>query len=106
MLKLYVLIAMMEIFDRLMCSLGQDCLDSMYWNATRHPGSTRMLTSVVVVLIYSTIHSLILFGHVATMNVATNSSDEVLLALLIGGNFAEIKSTVFKKYNKPSLFKI
>merc|ERR1712232_1306938 len=29
-----------------------------------------------------------------------------LLSLLIGGNFAEIKSTVFKKYNKQSLFKI
>lgn len=28
------------------------------------------------------------------------------MALLIGGNFAEIKSTVFKKYNKSSLFKI
>ena len=28
------------------------------------------------------------------------------MALLIAGNFAEIKSTVFKKYNKPSLFKI
>lgn len=28
------------------------------------------------------------------------------MALLIGGNFAEIKSTVFKKYNKASLFKI
>jgi Eukaryotic membrane protein family len=30
----------------------------------------------------------------------------VAVALLIAGNFAEIKSTVFKKYNKPSLFKI
>ena len=28
------------------------------------------------------------------------------MALLIAGNFAEIKSTVFKKYNKSSLFKI
>ena len=28
------------------------------------------------------------------------------VALLIAGNFAEIKSTVFKKYNKSSLFKI
>lgn len=30
----------------------------------------------------------------------------VAVALLIAGNFAEIKSTVFKKYNKASLFKI
>ena len=138
MLKLYVLIAMAEIFDRLMCSLGQDCLDSLYWNTTRRPRTSRMLMSVSVALIYTALHSLILFIHVATLNVAMNSADEALrkwqcfssitcqldsvyshdsnafnrqtchfkVALLIGGNFAEIKSTVFKKYNKPSLFKI
>lgn len=106
MLKLYVLIAMAEIFDRLMCSLGQDCLDSLYWNTTRRPKSSRMLISIAIALVYTALHSLILFIHVATLNVAMNSADEALLALLIGGNFAEIKSTVFKKYNKPSLFKI
>ncbi|CAB9514627.1 posterior transformation protein 1 homolog [Seminavis robusta] len=106
MIKLYVLIAMVEVFDRLMCSLGQDCLDSLYWNTTRRPRSTRMFISVSVVMVYTAVHSLILFIHVCTLSVAMNSADEALIALLIGGNFAEIKSTVFKKYNKPSLFKI
>jgi hypothetical protein len=106
MLKLYVLIAMVEVFDRLMCSLGQDCLDSLYWNMTRRPRSSRMVVSVVVVLVYAMVHSFLLFVHVATLNVAMNSADQALLSLLIGGNFAEIKSTVFKKYNKPNLFKI
>ena len=106
MLKLYVLIAIVEVFDRLMCSLGQDCLDSMYWNTTRNPRSMRMLISVVVVLVYAGVHTLILFVHVATLNVAMNSADQALLTLLISGNFAEIKSTVFKKYNKANLFKI
>eukprot|EP00540_Astrosyne_radiata_P000008 CAMPEP_0116839430 /NCGR_PEP_ID=MMETSP0418-20121206/9765_1 /TAXON_ID=1158023 /ORGANISM="Astrosyne radiata, Strain 13vi08-1A" /LENGTH=285 /DNA_ID=CAMNT_0004469545 /DNA_START=333 /DNA_END=1190 /DNA_ORIENTATION=+ len=106
MLKLYVLIAIVEVFDRLMCSLGQDCLDSMYWNTTKQPRSMRMLVSVVVVLCYATAHTLILFVHVATLNVAMNSADQALLTLLISGNFAEIKSTVFKKYNRPNLFKI
>ena len=100
MLKLYVLIAIVEVFDRLMCSMGQDCFSSMYWNTTRQPKSTRMLVSFVVVLCYATIHTALLFIHVATLNVAINSS------LLISGNFAEIKSTVFKKYNRPNLFKI
>jgi len=62
--------------------------------------------SVVVVLVYAAIHTLILFTHVATLNVAMNSHDQALLSLLIGGNFAEIKSTVFKKFNKAALFKI
>jgi hypothetical protein len=106
MLKLYVLIAIVEVFDRLFCSLGQDCLDSMYWNTTRRPKSSRMCISILVVLCYAACHSLILFVHVATLNVAMNSADQALLALLISGNFAEIKSTVFKKYNKANLFKI
>ena len=106
MLKLYVLIAIVEVFDRLMCCMGQDCLDSMYWNTTRRPRSMRMLVSVTVVMVYVICHTLILFVHVATLNVAINSADHALLTVLISGNFAEIKSTVFKKYNKPNLFKV
>ena len=106
MIKLYVLIAIVEVFDRLMCSLGQDCLDSMYWNAVNRPKSSRMLISVAVVLLYATCHTLLLFLHVATLNVAMNSADIALLTLFISGNFAEIKSTVFKKYNTPALFKL
>jgi Eukaryotic membrane protein family len=106
MVKLYLLIAIVEVFDRLMCSLGQDCLDSLYWNTTRRPWSTRLYVSIFVVLAYTALHSVLLFVHVATLNVAMNSDDQALLSLLIGGNFAEIKSTVFKKYNKASLFKI
>jgi hypothetical protein len=106
MIKLYVITAMVEVFDRLMCSLGQDCLDSMYWNTVSRPRSSRMIVSVLVVLVYATIHAMILFVHVETLNVAMNSADQALLTLLISGNFAEIKSTVFKKYNKAALFKI
>jgi len=106
MVKLYLIIAIIEVFDRLMCSLGQDCLDSLYWNTTRRPRSSRLIVSILVVLTYTAVHSFLLFIHVATMNVAMNSDDQALLSLLIGGNFAEIKSTVFKKYNKAGLFKI
>jgi len=65
-----------------------------------------LVVSALVVLTYTAVHSFLLFVHVATLNVAMNSSDQALLSLLIGGNFAEIKSTVFKKYNKAGLFKI
>lgn len=106
MFKLYLLMAIVEVFDRLMCSFGQDALDSLYWNTTRRPYHTRMFISTIVVFFYVMIHSLILLLHIATLNVAMNSADQALLSLLIGGNFAEIKSTVFKKYNKQNLFKI
>ncbi|KAL9180036.1 hypothetical protein ACHAXT_008006 [Thalassiosira profunda] len=106
MLKLYVVIAIVEVFDRLLCSFGQDAWDSLYWNTTRRPRHPRMFVSIIVVGVYVTIHSLFLFVHVATLSVAVNSADNALMTLLIGGNFAEIKSTVFKKYNKQNLFKI
>lgn len=106
MLKLYVLIAIVEVFDRLLCSFGQDAWDSLYWNTTRRPRHPRLFVSIIVVGVYVTIHSLFLFVHVATLSVAVNSADNALLTLLISGNFAEIKSTVFKKYNKQNLFKI
>jgi hypothetical protein len=95
-----------QVFDRLFSTLGQDCLESMYWNTVNRPRSSRMIISVLVVWAYVALHALLLFVHVATLNVAMNSSDQALLTLLISGNFAEIKSTVFKKYNKPALFKI
>jgi len=106
MLKIYVIMAMVEVFDRLMCSLGQDSLDSLYWNTTRRPYHRRTIISVVVFFLYAILHTLVLFVHFATLNVAMNSSDHALLTLLISNNFNEIKSTVFKKYNKQNLFSI
>jgi len=106
MLKLYVLMAMVEVFDRLLCSFGQDTMDSLYWNTTSRPSHMRTMVSLVVAIVYASIHSLILFVHVATLNVAMNSADNAFLTILLSNNFAEIKSTVFKKYNKQNLFKI
>jgi hypothetical protein len=34
--QIYVIMAIVEVFDRLMCSLGQHRLD-MYWNSVRGP---------------------------------------------------------------------
>jgi hypothetical protein len=48
MIKIYVIMAIVEVFDRLMCSLEQSCLD-MYWNSVSRPRSSRMLINVLVV---------------------------------------------------------
>ena len=81
-------------------------MDSLYWNARVRPKSFRMLVSTVIVLIYTAVHSTILFVHIATLNVALNSTDQSLLTLLVSGNFAEIKSSVFKKFDKRNLFQM
>jgi Eukaryotic membrane protein family len=107
MIKLYVIAAMIEIFDRLLSSLGQDCLDSLYWNTVHNPKSQRFVVAILVVFVYAALHTVLLLVHITTLNVAlNNTSDHTVLTLLISGNFAEVKSNVFKKYNKSALFKI
>ncbi|CAM9802956.1 unnamed protein product [Pylaiella littoralis] len=105
MVKLYVLIAMVEIFDKLMCSFGQDALDSLYLS-TVHKKKRRVLVHFTIVCVTACLHSLLLFVHVTTLTVAVNSSDQALLTLLISNNFAEIKSSVFKKFDKHNLFQL
>uniref|UniRef100_K3W6G8 Uncharacterized protein n=1 Tax=Globisporangium ultimum (strain ATCC 200006 / CBS 805.95 / DAOM BR144) TaxID=431595 RepID=K3W6G8_GLOUD len=96
MIKLYVLFTMIEIFDRLFSSLGQDILDSLYYTAKYQPRRvTRMFLDFMVAIIY-----------VVTINVAINSSNTSLLTLLISNNFAELKSCVFKKFEEQNLFQI
>jgi hypothetical protein len=92
MIKLYVLFTMIEIFDRLFSSLGQDVLDSLYFTARFHPRRvTRMAMDCAVALVYVVLHALLLFAQVVTINVAINSSNSSLLTLLISNNFAELK---------------
>ena len=92
MIKLYVLFTMIEIFDRLCCSLGQDVLDALYFTTrfqTYQYG--RLVIDFLVAAIFVMLHSLLLFAQVVTINVAINSSNASLLTLLISNNFAELK---------------
>lgn len=41
-----------------------------------------------------------------SLNVAVNSYDNALLTLLVSNQFVEIKGSVFKKFEKDSLFQI
>ncbi|AFZ79145.1 hypothetical protein BEWA_019910 [Theileria equi strain WA] len=60
------------------------------------------LYSLVVLTV--SFHSFLHLVRVLSINIAINSSESAMLLLLITNNFAEIKSTVFKKYNYVSLF--
>ena len=51
-------------------------------------------------------HAFALFLQVVTLNVAVNSHSNALLTLLMSNQFVEIKSTVFKKFDKENLFQI
>lgn len=60
----------------------------------------------VLALVYNVLHAASLFYQVITLNVAVNSYSNALLSLLMSNQFVEIKSTVFKKFEKENLFQL
>lgn len=49
---------------------------------------------------------MVLFFQVITLNVAINSFSNALLTLLVSNQFVEIKSAVFKKFERENLFQL
>ena len=106
LIKLYVLTAMLEIFDKLLCSFGQDAFDSLYCITRMRPDPRSIFFSFIVTAVYTTLHSGLYFMLIATLTVAINSADQALVTVLVLNNFAEIKSFVFKKFDKLNLFQL
>ena len=106
LIKLYVLTAMLEIFDKLLCSFGQDAFDSLYCITRMRPDPRTIFFSFIVTAVYTTLHSGLYFMLIATLTVAINSADQALVTVLVLNNFAEIKSFVFKKFDKQNLFQL
>lgn len=52
------------------------------------------------------LHALVMVYQLLCLNVAINSYDNALLSLLMSNQFVEIKGSVFKKFEKDSLFQI
>ncbi|KAJ2746992.1 hypothetical protein GGI20_000888 [Coemansia sp. BCRC 34301] len=107
-LKLYFIFSALDIFDRLLSSFGHDVVDALQSTVT-DPRSLRWksgLAYFVLAQIYMLVHTLVLFYQVITLNVAVNAYSDQLLALLISNQFVEIKSNVFKKWEKEMLFQV
>lgn len=101
-----------QVCDRLFAALGQDVLECLFAKDTLEPrpnGRSKIWRPVwlfVLALIYNLIHATSLFYQVITLNVAVNSYSNALLTLLMSNQFVEIKSTVFKKFEKENLFQL
>lgn len=106
-MKLYVIFNMLDIFDRLFCTFGQDIVDSLYWAIRYTPRKLGAITSrFVICLLYTIAHSFLYFLRVITLNAAINSESSSLLTILISNNFVELKGSVFKRYAQQNLFQI
>ncbi|KAJ3066230.1 hypothetical protein HDU98_010471, partial [Podochytrium sp. JEL0797] len=111
-IKLYVIFNMLEICDKLCSAFGHDVLDSLFSNSTPTPTPTLSLrrinrvTHFSLALLYVFVHSMVLFYQVMALNVAINSYNNALLSLLLSNQFMEIKSSVFKKFERENLFQL
>ncbi|KAF8767577.1 Transmembrane anterior posterior like protein [Argiope bruennichi] len=109
-IKLYIMFNMLEVADKLFSSFGQDILDALYWTATEPRGRKRehlgLLPHLCISLVYVFIHTLIVLIQATTLNVAINSQNKALLTIMLSNNFVELKSMVFKKFEKNNLFQM
>ncbi|KAI8643717.1 eukaryotic membrane protein family-domain-containing protein [Parasitella parasitica] len=117
-LKLYVVFNVLEICDKLCCSVGVDILDALFskstlGNAKQGIGGAayakrqlKPITLFVLAAGYMVIHTTVLFFQMITLNVAINFYSNALLSLLISNQFVEIKQSVFKKFEKENLFQL
>ncbi|OLN87110.1 Endoplasmic reticulum membrane protein 65 [Colletotrichum chlorophyti] len=111
-IKLYVIYNVLEVGDRLLSALGQDIFECLFSSETlsrNSSGRSKVLLPLgmfFLALIYNVIHSVALYYQVITLNVAVNSYSNALLTLMISNQFVEIKSTVFKRFEKDNLFQL
>ncbi|KAJ3938261.1 uncharacterized protein N0V96_011506 [Colletotrichum fioriniae] len=111
-IKLYVIYNVLEVGDRLLSALGQDIFECLFSSETlsrNSSGRSKVLLPLGMfglALIYNVIHSVALYYQVITLNVAVNSYSNALLTLMISNQFVEIKSTVFKRFEKDNLFQL
>ena len=111
-IKLYVIYNVLEVCDRLFSAIGQDVLECLFSKEAlerRSDGRSKVWRPFwlfILALFYNLVHSTALFYQVITLNVAVNSYSNALLTLLMSNQFVEIKSTVFKKFEKENLFQL
>ena len=104
-LKLYVILSILEVLDRLSASFGHDILDATY-SAFHHGSVKKSFFHFIISLLYNTIHCCILYIWAVTLNVAVNTQSSSLLTLLVSNQFLELKSTVFKRFRSDNLFQV
>ncbi|XP_046449502.1 protein TAPT1 homolog [Daphnia pulex] len=109
-IKLYIFYNMLETGDRLFSVFGQDIIDALFWTATERKGRKRehlgVIPHFIMAVIYVLLHTVLVLLQATTLNVAINSSNKALLTIMMSNNFVELKSSVFKKFDKNNLFQL
>ncbi|KAL1839363.1 hypothetical protein VTJ49DRAFT_1598 [Mycothermus thermophilus] len=111
-IKLYAIYNLLEVGDRLLSALGQDIMECLLSNETlsrNSSGRSKVLLPMGMfglAFVYNILHAVVLFYQVIALNVAVNSYSNALLTLLLSNQFVEIKSAVFKRFEKENTFQL
>jgi hypothetical protein len=111
-IKLYAIYNLLEVGDRLLSALGQDVFECLFSTETLSRnsfGRSKVMLPLgmfLLALVYNILHSVILFYQVIALNVAVNSYSNALMTLLLSNQFVEIKSSVFKRFEKENTFQL
>ncbi|CAB4061039.1 TAPT1 [Lepeophtheirus salmonis] len=89
---------------------GQDTIDTLFWTATQPQKPRKHYISFIplmfIALVYAFLHTLLILLQATTLNVAINAANKALLTIMMSNNFVELKSSVFKKFDKKNLFHV
>lgn len=102
-IKLFVMFGVLEVADRLLTSLGQDILQILFELESNLIKSTIFY---FLSFLYLSFHGYILIYQTVSLNVAANSYSNALLTLLVSNQFAELKGSVFKRFEREGLFQV
>ncbi|XP_062212215.1 protein POLLEN DEFECTIVE IN GUIDANCE 1-like [Phragmites australis] len=111
-IKLYVVYNVLEIFDKLCQSFGEDVLQVLFNSAEGLSTCStdnvtfelmRFLLDEVIAVVAFVVHSFVLLAQAITLSTCIIAHNNALFALLVSNNFAEIKSNVFKRVSKENL---
>ncbi|XP_008811935.1 protein POLLEN DEFECTIVE IN GUIDANCE 1-like isoform X2 [Phoenix dactylifera] len=110
--KLYVVYNVLEIFDKLCQSFGEDVLQVLFNSAEGLSNCLpdnmifqlmRFILDEAIAIIAFVVHSFILLAQAITLSTCIIGHNNALLALLVSNNFSEVKSSVFKRVSKENL---
>lgn len=104
-IKLYVMFGVLEVADRLLASLGQDILNILF-KLELAQNWMKFALFYLLAITYLSFHGYILIYQTVSLNVAANSYSNALLTLLVSNQFAELKGSVFKRFEREGLFQL
>ncbi|WPK26464.1 hypothetical protein PUMCH_003818 [Australozyma saopauloensis] len=108
-IKLYVMFGVLEVTDKLLSSVSHEVftvLVGIPFSDTSPKNLAMLALFSILALIFSACHSYALIYQSVSLHVAANSYSNALLTLLLSNQFAELKSAVFKKFEREGLFQV